>query len=211
MKLPKVKIILALALAAGGAFAQSNRSGNSAPAAEDYASFSRFITDRNIFDPNRVPHYSSSGRTTRTRTTRTRTSSGAPAITLVGTMSYEKGLFAFFSSNNEEYRTALPAGKKIADYTVAEITQGHVTLETADKKQKLALKVGDVLRQENGKWELSGYGETAAGDNSSSAGAPAAGGASSSGGESSPAAPPSATEANDVLKRLMQLREKESQ
>lgn len=208
MKLSKIKIILALALAVGGAFAQSGRNGNNVPGETDYAQFSRFVTDRNIFDPNRVPHYSSGGRTTRTRTTRTRASSGAPAITLVGTMSYEKGLFAFFSSNNEEYRKASQAGQKIADYTVAEIAQGRVTLETADKKSRLELRVGDVLRQENGKWELSGSGETAAGDNTS---APAAESPAAGGENSSTAAPSPAIEANEVLKRLMQLREKESQ
>ena len=70
MKLTHTKILLALAaVLAGetGAFAQSN----GVPGPTDYAKFSQFITDRNIFDPARQPHfiYSSSTRPrTRTRT-----------------------------------------------------------------------------------------------------------------------------------------------
>ena len=62
MKLPRFKIIFALALAgAGGAFAQSS---TNVPGLADVAAFSRFVTERNIFDPNRQPHNSAS----RTRT-----------------------------------------------------------------------------------------------------------------------------------------------
>ena len=198
MKLPRTKIILAFVLAGAlGAFAQTNN----IPSATDYPAFSRFVTERNIFDPNRQPHYTPG----RTRT-RTRISASAPAFTLVGTMSYGKGLFAFFNGNNEDLKKALPVMEKIAGYTVTEIAQGGVTLESADKKEKLELKVGDVMRQENGKWELSGTGEPPAG---ASAGAPETTG--SSGGESSAAAPTSAGEPNEVLKRLMQQREKETQ
>ena len=202
MKLTRAKIILALALAGGlGAFAQTN---NGVPRAADPAAFSRFVTDRNIFDPNRQPH-STSTRTRPRTTTRTRTSS-APAFTLVGTMSYEKGLFAFFSGNNEELKKVLPVSGKIADYTVTQIIQGRATLVSADKKEKLELKVGDVVRQESGKWEWSGSGELPAGTSNATVGL-----SGSSGGDSPAAAPAPALEQNDVLKRLMQLREKENQ
>ena len=51
---PVASRLLALALSGGhAAFAQSN----GVPGPQDYAAFSHFITDRNIFDPNRVPHY----------------------------------------------------------------------------------------------------------------------------------------------------------
>jgi hypothetical protein len=194
--------ILLAALA--GCTLVSAQTNNGVPRATDYPAFSRFVTDRNIFDPNRQPHYTSTRTRTRTRTTRTSTS--APAFTFVGTMSYEKGLFAFFSGNNADLKKVLPVTEKIAGYTIAEIAPGRVTLESADKKQKLALKVGDVMREENGKWGLSGSGEQPAGDSTS---APET--SSSSGSENSAAAPTSAGEPNDVLKRLMEKREKESQ
>ena len=202
MKQPRTKIILALALAGGfAAFAQTN---NGVPRATDYTTFSRFVTERNIFDPNRQPHYTSSR--TRVRTTTRTHSSSAPAFTLVGTMSYEKGLFAFFSGNNEDLKKVLPVAEKIADYTVTQIIPGRVTLESADKKTTLHLRVGDVMRQENGKWEWSGSGEVPAGESIS---APET--SSSASGESSAAAAAPASEPNSILKQLMEKRAKESQ
>ena len=201
MKTSRTKIILALALAlAGGlgAWAQSNQ----VPGAEDYAAFSRFITDRNIFDANRQPRYSS-GRTRPTTRPRTHSSS-APAFTLVGTMSYGKGLFAFFNGNNSDLKKALPVAESIAGYTVTEISHSRVKLESADKKQKVEMKVGDLMRQENGKWEMAGAGELPSGTNSTET-------TGATGGENSAAASPSSSsEPNEVLKRLMQLREQES-
>lgn len=205
MKLPRTKYILALTLTVTvAALAQSNNNGM--PGATDYAAFSRFVASRNIFDPNRQPHYTSTSRTRMTRTTR-RVSAGAPAFTFVGTMSYEKGLFAFFSGNSDELKQVLPVGKKIADYTVTEVSQGRVTLAAADKKGNLQLRIGDVVRQENGKWELSGSGEVPAGDSSSIAETASA---PSSDSPAAAAATP-ASEPNDILKKLMEKRAKESQ
>ncbi len=63
MKPTHLKICLALAavLAAGaGACAQSN----GVPGPADYSKFSQFVTDRNIFDPNRcrIPIRQATGR-----------------------------------------------------------------------------------------------------------------------------------------------------
>lgn len=206
MKTMRTKLFLALVLAlvSEGAFAQTNKT---IPGPTDYAAFSKFVTDRNIFDPSRQPHYTSS----RTRTTRARarTSSSAPAFTLVGTMEYEKGMFAFFSGNSEELKKAMPVSQKIAGYTVTDIAYGRVTLESADKKQKLELKVGDVMREENGGWQLAGQGEVPAGTSLTEPDASAAAeGSSTSSSESG--APASASAPNDILKRLMEKREQES-
>jgi hypothetical protein len=202
MKLPRTTIFLTLALASGfGAFAQTS---NRVPSATDYASFSRFVTDRNIFDPNRQPHYTSSR--PRTRTSSRSHSSSAPAFTLVGTMSYEKGLFAFFSGNNEDLKKVLPVAQKIAGYTLTQITPGRVTLESTDSKEKLQLQVGDVMRQEGGKWAWSGAGEVPAGDSTSTAEPASAASSDSPAATISPASEP-----NDVLRKLMEKRAKESQ
>jgi hypothetical protein len=207
MKLMRTPIFFGLAalltLAAGGAFAQSN---NGIPGPTNYASFSRFITDRNIFDPARQPHYYST--TTRIRP-RTRVSASAPAFTLVGTMSYEKGMFAFFSGNTADLKKVLPVSEKIADYTVTEISMGHAVLQATNASDKLELKVGDVVRQENGKWVLSGAGDLPAGSSSSSSSSPAAS-PGAAGGENAAASPASAGEPNDILKRLMEKREQEN-
>jgi hypothetical protein len=201
MKLPRNQIILALALAAGGAFAQSNN----VPGAADYASFSKFVTDRNIFDPNRQPHYTSNR--TRTRT-RTRVNNSAPQFSLVGTMAYEKGMFAFFNGNNDELKQALSTDGKIAGYTVTDVSKGRTVIESADKKQKIELHIGDVMRQENGKWELSGQGEVTGSSSSPSASSETASPAADSNSTSTPSP---ASEPNDVIKRLMEKRAKENQ
>jgi hypothetical protein len=205
MKLMKCEIflVLAAALAGGaGAFAQSNGD----PGPTNYAKFSSFVTDRNIFDPSRQPHFYSSN-TRQTRRTRTRNS--APGIMLVGTMSYGKGLFAFFNGNSADLKKALQVTEKIADYTVTEISPSRVMLESADKKSQLELKIGDGLRQENGKWVFSGAAELPAATSVTETTNAPSGEVSSETGAT--AAPSSAAEPNEVLKRLMQLREKENQ
>src|ERR1700677_2568628 len=98
MKTTHTQLMLALALALAGGFTAAAQS-NGVPGDADYSRFSQFISDRNIFDPNRYPR-------TRTRTYEPRRPQrhivGAPYVSLVGTMSYEKGLFAFFDSNNSD-------------------------------------------------------------------------------------------------------------
>ncbi len=204
-------ITLAAVLAGPGAFAQS--SSSSVPGPTDYAAFSRFVTDRNIFDPNRQPH-SSSGRSRSSSHTSSHSrtvSASAPAFSLVGTMSYEKGLFAFFSGNNSDLKKVLPVSGTIVNYTVTAIAHDRVTLElaTTNQSQTLELKVGDVMRETSGKWELTGPGEISAG----SASAAGTSGTSSpaSGNSGSVGTPSSASEPNDVLKRLMEKRQQENQ
>lgn len=200
MNMKRVKIILLAVFAlTNGIFIRAQL--NSVAGAADYAKFSAFITDRNIFDPNRVPHSIATPRT-RTRT-HTHVSASAPAFTLVGTMSYQKGVFAFFNGNSSDLKKALPVGQGIADYSVTQISPGRVRLESTDKKEKLELKVGDVMRQENGKWALSGTVEAPSGTSGAAA--------ALTNGESPSATPSPALGQNEVLKRLMELRKKEEQ
>lgn len=201
MKLTHAKICLVLtaALTAGaGAGAQLN----GVPGPTDYSKFSQFVTDRNIFDPNRRPHsYSPSYRP--------RVRNAAPGIMLVGTMSYEKGMFAFFNGNSADLKKALRVAEKIADYTVTAISPNRVTLESTNKTLQFELKVGDGLRQENGKWVFSGAGELPA--ETGAAETTSASDGENSSGTGATGAPSSANQPNEVLKRLMQLREKENQ
>src|ERR1017187_4722425 len=99
--------------------------------------------------------------------------------------------------------------EKVADFTVTDISPSRAKLESADKKQRLELKVGDGLRQESGKWVLSEAGEPSSGTGSPETTSSASG--ENSRGAGAPAPPSSAGEPNDVLKRLKQLREKENQ
>jgi len=195
MKRTRIKIILSAALALAGALG-AGAQFNGVPGDTDYAKFSQFITDRNIFDPNRYPR-------TRTSTYHPRPQMhtvGAPAFTLVGTMSYQKGTFVFFDGNSPDFRKVLAAGGGIAGYTVAEAGQAAVKLAGPDKKE-IVMKPGDQMRQESGTWQLAGPAEvSAASANNENSAGPAAG-------ES--VAPSPGLEANDVLKRLMEKRAQE--
>jgi hypothetical protein len=192
MKPTRTKKNLALALAlAHGFFAAAQSS--SVPGPADFSSFSRYITARNIFDPGRFAHSSSRS------SYRPKASRSAPAFTLVGTMHYEKGMFAFFDGNNADLRKVLyeSASDTIAGYTVAEITLAGVKLQSADKKQTVQLKIGDMMRQSGSEWQLAGSGDSPAGTAAESSSADAA------------STPASASAPNDVLKKLMQQREQE--
>jgi hypothetical protein len=187
-------LLLALLLAPGFARAQSS----DIPGDADYSSFSRFITQRNIFDPSRYPHETrTSHRVTR------HASSSAPSFTLVGTMSYGKGLFAFFSGNSDDLKKILPVSGSIASYEVTAISLKGATLVGPDKKT-IQINIGDQVRQENNGWQVVGPADSSAPSNE---------GASPSGGatpDSGTAAPSANLGNNDVLKRLMQLREQEN-
>jgi hypothetical protein len=187
-------LLLALLLAPGFARAQSS----DVPGDADYSSFSRFITQRNIFDPSRYPHETrTSHRVSR------HASSSAPSFTLVGIMSYGKGNFAFFSGNSDDLKKILPVTGSIASYEVTAISLTGATLRGADKKT-IQINIGDQVRQENNGWQVVGPAESSAASNE---------GASSSDGvtpESGPTAPSANLGNNDILKRLMQLREQEN-
>src|SRR5271154_4111928 len=127
MKLTRIKIILVATFAlANGFFADAQ--SNSVPSDTDYAKFSQFISERNIFDPNRYAH--ATGYRPRPRA-HARTA-GAPEFMLVGTLSYQKGMFVFFDGNNSDLKKILAAGGNIAGYTVAEVTAISVKLVGAD-------------------------------------------------------------------------------
>jgi len=204
MKLTRCKKWAALALAlANGFFAAAQSNG--VPGPSDYSAFSRFIAERNIFDPNRYPRNSQTPRPT-TYVPR-HPSPSAPAFTLVGTMSYNKGMFAFFDGNQSDLRRVLyPSDTNgIAGFTVAGITLAGVTLETADKKQTVQMKIGDLMRQEDNEWQLAGQGQLNSGTDATENTAPATENSSSN----TSSAPSPALEDNDILKKLMQQRQQE--
>lgn len=197
-------VLLAVVLAGASACAQSN----GVPGPQDYDKFSHFIADRNIFDPNRQPHYTGTHTSFHRRTTLSR---GVPGIQLVGTMSYDKGMFAFFSGNNDDLSNVLQTGGKIQDYTITEITPDFVLLKAADQKEPHKLNIGDGLREENGKWIFADASDLPSMDNAPATTGSSGGSTNTEGASSAPSTPASASEPNDILKRLMQQREKENQ
>jgi hypothetical protein len=162
-----------------------------APSRPDYSYF-RIIADRNIFNPDRYPRRSRSSR-------RDSRGPAVDAFSLVGTMSYQKGTFAFFDGTSSDYRKVLKLDDAIAGYKVTEITPNGVTLKATDKQ--IEMKVGSQMRHEDpGGWQLVSQNElpVEAAENSTTD--------TSSG---SAAENSSVDEGNDVLKKLMQQREQE--
>lgn len=156
------------------------------PAGATFDSF-RLVADRNIFDPNRVG-----------RITRGTTEPAAPrgdTISLVGTMQYTKGYFAFFDSPDPKYKKTLSVGGMVAEYTVKQIGPEGVQLERDGKP--LPLRVNQQLRRpEGGEWSVSTIEVAVSSDPSASSARP----------DSAAAIPAGAS---DVLKRLMEQRQKQ--
>ena len=154
----------------------------------EYAAF-RVISERNIFNANRSSR--SSGRTSsREPERRVRTET----FTLVGTMSYEKGRFAFFDGSSSQFRKVLQSEESIAGFKVAEVAPACVKLQTTNG-QILELCVGmQRKKREDEEWQLAGRVESSE----------VAGSGSASGGQTS-----SSAGDPDVLKKLMERREQE--
>ncbi len=110
----------------------------------DY-SFFKIIPDRNIFNPYRYPHRSGTRRTDNTHP--------VDAFQLVGTMSYEKGMFAFFDGSTADYRKVLEREGSIAGFTLTAIEPNAVVMTVSNKP--VELKVGDQMRRDEGAgWQL---------------------------------------------------------
>jgi len=154
----------------------------------DFSSF-QVISERNIFNPSRTGRHRGRGRH----------EPAADAFSLVGTMHYAKGTFAFFDGTTSEYRKAVENAGTIAGYKVTDITPTSVKLASGDKQ--LTMKMGTQMRrEEKGAWQLVATSELPA-DTTETVDSASA----------EPAGNDSSTEGNDVLKRLMQRREQELQ
>jgi hypothetical protein len=165
---------------------------NSPSASLDYSAF-KIIVDRNIFDPNRFP---------RTAGGPARKPKSVDSMTLVGTMTYEKGTFAFFDGSSSEYRKALKRADSIAGYKLTGIAANYVKL--ASGTNELELKVGSQLRrEEDGPWQLSSQAASYSEMPSSAAGS-ASGSTASASSPSVPSGPYS-----DILKKLAEQRLKQ--
>ena len=179
-------------LAIGRPAAAQTTNAPAATNATDYSSF-QIVVERNIFDPNRYAH------TPRSR--RRSISPSAPWFSLVGTLSSRNGMLAFFDGNDSDYRKVLSPDGVIAGYKVVEITLRGARLEAAGKP--VVMKVGAQMRQQGkGEWQLADSGELPATTD----------GKENPAMDETPAASPasgSASEPNDVLKKLMQQREQE--
>jgi len=155
------------------------------PGRLDYAAFNVIVTN-NIFDPNRYQHPFG------LHTPRTE------SFSLVGTLSYDQGTFAFFDGTSSAYRLVLKQNGAIAGFTVTQIAPESVELASGTNEVKLS--VGEQMRREGqGAWQPAGE----AGSYANSAAATTTSDTDSA----TPAAP--SGEASDIIKRMMQRRQQE--
>ncbi len=160
----------------------------------DFKSF-QIIADRNIFDPNRRPGRPFNPQPI-VRPPQTE------SFTLVGTMSSPQGTFAFFNGTSSDFRKTAKPGDVIAGYKVAEIAHDYVKLGAASNQTIKLPMLTQMRRQEGGPWSIGPRGD------SSEAPAPATATPAST--ETKPADFSAKSGAiSDVMKRLMEKREKE--
>jgi hypothetical protein len=154
----------------------------------------RLIIDRNIFDPNR------SGPPAPQTPRSTSRSPQIDSFTLVGTLGDNNNWVAFFNGSRSEFRGRLKIQDLIGDYTVSAISSSGVQLVSGTNS--IHLRVGMQMRRENnGPWLASERGATRPDRDPSPR-------------PETPAATSAANTAagdSEVLRRLMQQREKELQ
>ncbi len=130
----------ATVLVPGPAHGQSSNN----PARLDYSRFN-VIAERNIFNSRRYGHSSTTRRDSRPNTR-------SESFTLVGTMSYEKGLFAFFDGTSSEYRKVAKPDDTIAGCKVVGIESSLVKLSSGTNQ--FELPIGRQMRKQEAEWQL---------------------------------------------------------
>lgn len=158
----------------------------------DLRSF-RIIYERNIFNPNRSPRSSGAPPVTRRETER-RPVVRSESFALVGTMSYEKGSYAFFDGSSSQFRKVMQPDETIAGFKVTSVTPKCVTLEHEGKTIELSVGMQMSKSDEEKDWRMQERSESSASPVSSGSGSTA-----SSGGGG----------AEEVLRRLMEKRAQE--
>jgi hypothetical protein len=112
----------------------------------NYSAF-KIITDRNIFNPNRQPH--SRFNTVRSGSAQRLTES----ISVVGTMSYEKGDYAFFDGTSPEFRKAVKPGDGIAGFNVTAVGTNFVKMLQGTNEIRVTIGT-KLLRDDEGNWAI---------------------------------------------------------
>jgi hypothetical protein len=117
-------------------------------------------------------------------------------ISLVGTMESDQGVRAFFDSSDAALRKAARAGDSVGEFAVKQISSDSVVLVREGRDIPLRL-TQQLRRPEGGEWTVTGIVASAAPARAVTA-------------ENDPATPPPIpADASDVLRRLMEQRQKQ--
>ena len=173
-----------------------------AQAAEKVAGFDAFrlMRTKNMFDPNRRPARTETASAQRPAPARENKSS---SLTLTGTMVTEGKTLAFFTGTRADYSKVLSVGGTIADCKITAIKPTEVEMERGGKPGALA--VGHHLQIEGAPSDVPAEEPAAA--------TPAPGAPPADPAAPAPAGPTTgpapSNDKSDVLRRMMERREKE--
>ena len=143
------KIVLAALIAAQNFLAVAQTTNTLAP-----SGYAKFIADRNIFDPTRVPNVPSHRPPPRPVPTEPRQ---PDSFSLVGIIGYGEGRLAgvhvFFDGSSSQYQKEAQLNGTIANFKVAGISADSVTLVSGTNT--MVLEIGEQLHDDtNGDWFL---------------------------------------------------------
>lgn len=137
--------LLALLLAWLGA--NPLAAADKAPAAAPALKFEDFkiVYERNIFSPSRRAQQPGAGERV--------TPKKVEGFSLVGTMIYEQGSYAFFNGSEAKYRTAVTVSNTLAGLKLIEITPNSVKFNSASNIFELTMDK-QLKREDEGEWQL---------------------------------------------------------
>ncbi len=154
----------------------------------------QIVIERNIFNPNRSGRSRAAPEEKAVRT---------DELSLVGVVQYGQEKIAVFDGSEPAFRKGYREGETVADFRIAGITADGIQL--VQDSRKIPLKVAQQLRRiEGGDWKVTAN-QSARVDPR----AGAANGSVTSGRAAEPAPVGIPSDASEVLKRLMQKREKQ--
>ena len=200
-----------------GSSAPPPASTSASPTADKGYNAFKLVRTRNIFDPERRPIRTDAPATTASKSGSSSNSSRVSRITLTGTMVTAGRSLAFFSGSQNEFKV-LPINDKISGFTIKAITSAYVDLEKDGKPYNLAVGRQLTLDGQN----ISFTSPPPPSDDSSSAPpAPAPSGTDSGSAPTatsntpspsnpaSPAPPAAGGDKAEILRRMMERRQKE--
>jgi len=155
----------------------------------------RWIRSRDIFDPDRVPGKTAQAAASSRPSTSTAPAAHAQSIRLTGTMITAEKTLAFFSGTQTEFNIVATVREKIGDFTLLGISASEVELERDGKR--IVLGVGKQL-------SLDGTVSNATTPLPASTPPPA-----TADGKPAAAAPAAADGKDNLLRRMMERRQKE--
>jgi len=123
--------------------------------ANDFRHF-YFVVQNNVFNGNRYPNMPPQTNPVARVTVR------PPAyelLSLVGTLTYEKGTFAFFNGSSSAFKKTVGPDGTIAGYQITEIAKESVTLVVSNEPP-ITLRTGQQMRRDQGgSWRVLGSSE----------------------------------------------------